>query len=47
MYLVIQVRFSDEKRFMVFWDGPVRVWRRKDQKFKAGYTGEQVKDELG
>lgn len=47
MYLVIQVRFSDEKRFMVFWDGPVRVWRRKDQKFKAGYTRGTSKSRVG
>lgn len=33
-----QVVFSDEKRFSVYGDRPVRVWRKSDQKFTAGYT---------
>ena len=35
---LLQVRFSDEKRFCIRNDGPVRCWRRSDQRFKQGFT---------
>ena len=33
-----QVRFSDEKRFAIYNDGPVRVWRQAGERFKQGMT---------
>lgn len=33
-----QVRFSDEKRFQVHNDGPVRVWRRREDRYRQGFT---------
>ena len=38
-----QVRFSDEKRFSVWNDGPIRVWRRAGDRFRQGYTRGTVK----
>ena len=38
-----QVRFSDEKRFCVWNDGPVRVWRREGERFRQGRTKGCVK----
>ena len=32
------MRFSDEKRFSVYGDGPIRIWRKSHQRFSAGYT---------
>lgn len=42
-----QVRFSDEKRFCVWSDGPVRVWRRSQDKFVAKNTRGTVKNKKG
>ena len=39
----LQVRFSDEKRFAVWNDGPVRVWRKDGDRFRSGYTRGSVK----
>lgn len=35
--------FSDEKRFKVLSDGPVRVWRRKGERYLAGFTAGTVR----
>jgi hypothetical protein len=32
------VRFSDEKRFSVWNDGPVRVWRAAGDRYRQGFT---------
>lgn len=39
--------FSDEKRFCVWNDGPVRVWRRREQRFEQGFTRGTVKNKKG
>ena len=39
----LQVRFSDEKRFSVWNDGPIRVWRRAGDRHRQGYTRGTVK----
>ena len=41
------MKFSDEKRFMVWNDGPVRVWRRSDERFAGGKTNRTVKNKKG
>jgi hypothetical protein len=38
------VRFSDEKRFCLWNDGPVGVWRKAHQKYTQGYTKATKKD---
>ena len=40
---ILQVIFSDEKRFAVFNDGPVRVWRLVGDRYRQGYTRGTVK----
>jgi hypothetical protein len=35
-----QVRFSDEKRFCLWNDGPITVWRKAHQKYTQGFTKE-------
>ena len=42
-----QVRFSDEKRFSVWNDGPVRVWRRQADRCRQGFTKGTVKHSKG
>ena len=42
-----QVRFSDEKRFLLYHDGPVRVWRRDGDRFKQGCVRGTVKNRKG
>lgn len=42
-----QVRFSDEKRFLLWNDGPVRVWRKKSQKYEQGFVWGTVKNRTG
>lgn len=37
------MRFSDEKRFCVWNDGPVRVWRKEKDRFRQGMTRGSVK----
>ena len=39
----VQVCFSDEKRFAVWNDGPIRVWRRQGDRFRQGFTRGTVK----
>jgi transposase len=39
----LQVIFSDEKRFAVINDGPVRVWRRRTDRFRQGFVRNCVK----
>ena len=39
-----QVRFSDEKRFCLWNDGPVTVWRKRHQRYVQGYTQATKKD---
>ena len=34
----MQERFSDDKRFCVWNDGPVKVWRREGERFRQGKT---------
>ena len=36
----MQVRFSDEKRFQIHNDGPVKRWMRTSDKLVSGYTRE-------
>ena len=38
-----QIIFSDEKRFSLFNDRPIQVWRRRVDKYKQGCTREQKK----
>lgn len=38
-----QVKFSDEKRFALFNDGPVRVWRRREDRYRQGFRRQAVK----
>lgn len=40
---MLQVIFSDEKRFAVWNDGPVRVWRKREDRYRQGYTRGIVK----
>ena len=40
------MRFSDEKRFSLRTDGPVRVWRRREDRFLSDYCVEKVKFQL-
>lgn len=42
--LLSQVRFSDEKRFKVIGDGPVRVWRKREDRYMAGYVRGMVQN---
>ena len=42
-YYHAQVRFSDEKRFSVYSDGPIRVWRKDGDRYREGYTRGTVK----
>lgn len=42
-----QVRFSDEKRFLVWNDGPVMVWRKKNQRLVQGYVRGTTKNRKG
>ena len=44
---VSQVRFSDEKRFLLYHDGPVRVWRRRGDRYKQDCTRGTVKNRKG
>ena len=41
--ICFQVRFRDEKRFLLFNDGPITVWRRAGQKYVAPYIRGTVK----
>ena len=38
-----RVRFSDEKRFAVWSDGPIRVWRKDGDRYRQGRTKGSVK----
>ena len=38
-----QVRFSDEKKFSFYNDGPVKLWRKDGQRYKQGFTAGQKK----
>ena len=42
--LALQVRFSDEKRFLLYHDGPVRVWRRRGDQHKQDCVRGTVKN---
>ena len=41
------MKFSDEKRFMVWNSEPVRVWRRRDERFAGGKAKRSVKNKKG
>ena len=42
-----QVCFSDEKRFLIWGDKPVTVWRRKGQRLDANNTRKLVQSKRG
>jgi transposase len=42
-----QVRFSDEKRFLIYNDGPLGVWRKDDDRFKQKFVRGTVKNRMG
>jgi hypothetical protein len=42
-----QVAFSDEKRFLIWGDRPVRVWRREGERLHANYTRKLVRSRKG
>ena len=46
-FFIFQVRFSDEKRFLLYNDGPVGVWRRRGDTYKAKYVRGTTKNRKG
>ena len=43
----VQVAFSDEKKFQIFGDQPVRVWRRDGQRLQANFTRKVTQNKKG
>ena len=42
-----QVIFSDEKRFLVYGDRPLRVWRRQGQRLQANFLRQRTQSRVG
>ena len=45
--VVLQVIFSDEKRFLVFGDKPLRCWRRQGQRLQGNFIRSQSQNKVG
>lgn len=46
-HVFFQVIFTDEKRFLIYGDSPVRVWRREGQRLQANFTKKMVQNKKG
>ena len=47
LFFISQVAFSDEKQFLIWGDKPIRVWRRKGNRFDANYTRKTMQSKRG